>query len=180
MDSFELNKIAGAVLGTFLFLMGIGMVSDVIFSPRKPGVPGYELPGDAAVAQTSAPAAPAVPLPELLAKGDVARGENAAKKCVACHAFEKGGPNKVGPNLWDIVGRTKGAVAGFGYSNATKERNAKGETWSFEALAGFIENPRRYMPGTSMAFAGIPKPEERADILVYLRSLADTPKPLPQ
>lgn len=179
MDSFELNKIAGAVLGTFLFVMGIGILSGIIFAQKKPAVPGYALPGEMAVVAPVA-TGPAIPLPELLAKADAARGENAAKKCLSCHSFEKGGPNKVGPNLWNIVSRAKGSVAGVSYSAALKERATKNETWGFAELYGFIENPRKYLPGTTMAFAGVPKPEERGDLLAYMRTLSESPQPLPQ
>lgn len=182
MDSFELNKIAGAVLGTLLFVMSIGMVASAVFAPKKPAVPGYALAGaeEAKPAAGAAAAAPSVPLPELLAKADAARGQTAARACVACHSFEKGGANKVGPALWDVVGRAKAAVEGFGYSGALKERGGKGETWDYAALDGFLANPRQYAPGTTMAFAGISRPEQRADVIAYLRSLSDNPKPLPQ
>lgn len=181
MDSFEWNKVFGALLGIALFVMAINMVSEGFFHTSKPAVAGYELPGQEVVAQASAPAAaePAVPLAERLAKADATKGASAAKKCVACHAFEKGGANKVGPALWDVVNRVKGQAAGFGYSAALKERAAKGEKWNYESLYGFLENPKKYMPGTTMAFAGVSKSEERADIIAYLRGQADSPAPLP-
>lgn len=179
MDSFELNKIAGAVLGTLMFVMGIGIISGILFTQKKPAVPGYALPGEVAVVAPVA-AGPAVPLPELLAKADPAKGENSAKKCLSCHSFEKGGPNKVGPNMWNIVARAKGSIAGVAYSAALKERAAKKEAWGYAELYAFIENPRKYLPGTSMAFAGISKSEERGDLLAYMRTLSDSPQPLPQ
>jgi cytochrome c len=179
MDSFELNKIAGAVLGTLMFIMGIGILSGILFTQKKPVVPGYALPGEVAVVAPVA-AGPAIPLPELLAKADAAKGENAAKKCLSCHSFEKGGPNKVGPNLWNIVGRAKGSMSGAAYSAAMKGTSAKGEAWSFADLYSFIESPKKAMPGTSMAFAGVPKSEERGDLIAYLRKLSDNPQPLPQ
>lgn len=182
MDSFELNKIAGAVLGTLLFVMSIGMLASAVFAPQKPAVPGYALAGaeEAKPAAEAAAAAPSVPLPELLAKADAARGQTAARACVACHAFEQGGANKVGPAIWDVVDRAKGSVAGFGYSGALKERASKGEKWDYASLDAFLANPRQYLPGTTMAFAGISRPEQRADVIAYLRSLSDNPKPLPQ
>ncbi len=182
MDSFEWNKVFGALLGIALFVMCVNMFSGGFFDTAKPAVAGYALPGQEVVAQVSnAPAAaePAVPLAERLAKADAAKGASAAKKCMACHAFDKGGANKVGPALWDIVNRVKGQAAGFGYSAALKERAAKGEKWNYESLYGFLENPKKYLPGTTMAFAGVTKSEERADIIAYLRGQADTPAPLP-
>lgn len=177
--NMELNKIAGAVCGTLLFVMGSGMAANIIFTPKKPLVPGYELPGLAATAPTQAAAVASEPLPVLLAKADVKKGEAASKKCTTCHAFEKGGANKVGPALYGVVERAKAAVAGFNYSAILKEQAGKGQAWSFASLDGFIENPKKYAPGTSMAFAGVAAPGERADILAYLRSLSDSPAALP-
>lgn len=183
MDSFELNKIAGALLGTLLFVMGLGMLGDVIFAPHHPVVAGYALPAaeDAPKAGAApAPAAPAVPLPQLLAKADAKKGEAQAKACAACHSFDKGGANKIGPALYGVVDRAKAAVPGFGYSAASKEAAAKGGKWDFAALDAFIANPKGYLPGTSMGYAGLKDAEKRADLLLYLRSMADTPAPLPQ
>ncbi|MDJ1157667.1 cytochrome c family protein [Chelatococcus sp. SYSU_G07232] len=180
MDSFELNKIAGAVLGTLLFAMGLNILAGIIFAPKKPAVPGYDLPGaeeTAAAGAAGQAQAPAEPLPVLLAKADPKKGEAAAKKCLSCHDFSKGGPNKVGPNLYDVVGRAVASHAGFGYSGAMKSH---GGDWGYELLDAFLQNPKKAVPGTAMAFAGVPKAEERADILAYLRTLADSPKPLPQ
>ena len=182
MDSFEFNKIAGAVLGSLLFLMGLGIVADIIFARPHTIVAGYALPGaeEAPAASAAAPAAAAEPLPVRLAKADVAKGQAAAKACTSCHAFEKGGPNKIGPGLWDIVNHAKGAHDGFKYSAAMQERTAKGEKWSFDALDQFIANPKGYMPGTAMAYAGLKEPDRRADVLAYLRTLSDTPAELPK
>ena len=179
MNTFELNKIAGAVLGTCLFVMGVNIVSGVIFTPKKAGNAGYDLPAaeETAAAGAGAAAVQEEPLPVRLAKADPAKGQNAAKKCAACHDFTKGGPNKVGPNLYGMVGRPVAAHPGFNFSAALK---AKGGTWTPEELDKFIHNPKKDVPGTIMAFAGIPSGGERADIIAYANTLSDNPAQLPK
>ncbi|NBN65767.1 c-type cytochrome [Microvirga tunisiensis] len=180
MDSFELNKAAGAVLMVLLLTMGVGIVSDVIFTPTTPEKPGYEIV--VASAESAAPAeeaaADVAPLSERLMAGTVEDGEKAAKKCAACHSFEKGGPNKVGPDLWGLLGRKPGTHAGFSYSTAMVAFGEANPAWTFEHLYAFLENPKAHVPGTSMGFAGIKKADERVDLIVYMNSLSDSPLPL--
>ena len=177
MDSFELNKVLGAVLGTLLFVMGSGFVAELLIHGRPAGEAGYALPDMPETASTGG-AAPAKeePLPILLAGANAEKGANAAKKCAACHVFDKSGANKVGPGLYGIVGHGRAQHAGFNYSAAMK---GKGGEWTFEQLNEFIKNPKGAIPGTIMAFAGIASPTERADVLAYLRSLSDSPVALP-
>ena len=179
MDSFELNKILGALLGTCLILLALNITAGAIFAPHKPAKPGYEIavPETPAGGGPGAPVEPDKPITDLLASSDPAKGENAAKKCAACHTFNKGGPNRVGPNLWGVVERAKGTEGGFNYSAALK---GKGGTWTYDDLNKFLASPKSFVPGTNMQFAGLNRASERADVINYLHTLADSPKPLPK
>ncbi len=179
MDSFEFNKFAGAVLGSVLFILAVSMLADALYeteeaNPQAYAVAALEEGGEGGGA---AEEAKEVPLATLLAQADVARGEKASKKCTACHTFEEGGPARIGPNLYAIVGAKHAHMAGFAYSAAMQEKSS--EIWNFEELDHFIADPRGYIPGTAMSFAGIKKPQERADLLVYLNSLGSN-QPLPE
>lgn len=177
MDSFELNKVAGAVLGALLFAVGSGFVAELIYHPKPAGNAGYPLPEPEPKSTGAEAAAPKVePIAVRLAGADADKGKGGTKACQACHSFEKGGPNKVGPDLWDIVERQKAHHEGFDYSAGLKE---KGGAWTYEDLDHFLENPKGYVKGTKMAFAGISSPTERANVIAYLRTLSDSPKPLP-
>ena len=178
MDSFEINKILGAILFTCLVMLALNIGAGAIFSPVKPEKPGYDIAVTEEPAQGAKPeaAAPAEPIEKLLASASVENGEQAAKKCVACHTFTKGGRNMVGPNLWGVVGRPRASEPGFNYSAAMK---SKGGNWTIDELSQFIANPRGFLPGTNMTFAGIQRGGERADVIAYLNSLSDNPKPLP-
>jgi len=179
MDFFEFNKIAGAVLGTLVFAMGIGFLSEIIFHKERPEEMGYVINIPEAGAAVAEVEEEVTPLPVLLASADASAGERASRACAACHSFEEGGANKVGPNLWNVVGGPKAHLDNFNYSNVMAERGAAGELWGFEELDGFLAGPRNYMNGTSMAFAGIRDPEDRANMIAYLRSLSASPVPLP-
>ena len=180
MNSFELNKILGAILGTCLVLLALNIAAGAVFAPQKPAKPGFDIAVKRRRRRAGRRAAkePEQPIETLLAKASVEKGQSAAKQCQACHTFEKGGPNRVGPNLWNIVGSPRGeARGGFNFSAAMK---SKGGTWTFDELNKFLANPRTYIPGTNMTFAGLSKPDQRADVIDYLHTLADNPLPLPK
>ena len=180
MNSFELNKILGAILGTCLGVVALNIAAGAIFAPGVPAKPGYDIPvpqkeGAGAGKEQPKQEQPQVDLPALLAKADVSRGQMDAQKCAVCHTFDKGGKPLVGPNLWGVVGRPRASQAGFNYSQAMKD---KGGTWTVPELFQFIANPKAFIPGTAMTFAGIPRASERADVIAYLNSLSDNPTPL--
>ena len=178
MNSFELNKILGAVLGTCLILLALNIGAGALFYSPAPAKPGFVIA--VAKTETGKPEAkePEVPLPVLLAKANVDKGKSTAKQCQACHTFEKGGPNRVGPNLYGIVGDERGKDrGGFNFSAAMK---SKGGKWTFDELNKFLAGPREYIPGTAMTFAGIKNDQQRADVIAFLDTLSDNPVPLPK
>ncbi len=146
-------------------------------APAEPAAASTASEPAAAATQTAAAPAGGGDLAALLAAADPAQGQTVAKKCAACHPFEKGGPNKVGPNLWDIVGAKHAHKDDYSYSKAMSDMADK--EWSYAELDAFLAAPKTYVPGTKMTFVGIKKPEERAALIAYLRSLSDSPKPLP-
>ena len=179
MDSDEINKYLMAFLSTCLVLLSLNIAAGALFSPPKPAKPGYEIAVTEEPAKGAGPAAPAEqePIGKLLASADPGRGETAARKCAACHTFGKGEPNKVGPNLWGIVGRPRASVPNFNYSAAMK---AKGGNWTIDDLNTYLINPKAMIPGTNMTFAGLPRGSERADVIAFLNTRADNPAPLPK
>lgn len=179
MSSFEFDKIAGAVLGTALMVFGLQSLSGYIFHAEKPEKQGFaiEVAEAGSGEEPAGGEEPAVSLGTLLAAAEAAKGQSVAKACTACHDLAKGGPNKVGPNLWGIVGRKHGAAPGFTYSEAMAAKSA--EDWSYEALNAFIKAPKVAIAGTKMAYGGLKKDKDRADLLAYLASLSDSPLPFP-
>ncbi len=181
MNSAKLNMVAGAVLSVLLVTMALGIVSDIIFHSEAPATPGYEIVV-AAVDTTDAPAeeAPQVePIAVRLASASAEDGEKLTRACASCHDFSKGGANKVGPGLWGILGRTPGSHEGFRYSGGMQEFAQAESAWTYENMDAFLAAPKKVIPGTSMGYAGMRKPEDRADLIAYLRNLDDSPMALP-
>jgi cytochrome c len=180
MDSFEWNKIIGAVLGTAIFIFVVRQVAEVIYEPEVPAKPGYVVEG---VAETPAGGAAATPVAEVipdwgtvLPAADVAAGKTVSVKCEQCHDLSKGGPNKIGPNLYGVVDRARATHPGFDYSGAMK---SKSDPWSYDELFKYLKSPQSYVPGTKMTFAGLSSEKDRINLIAYLRSNADTPAPIP-
>ncbi len=184
MDSFELNKIIGAILGAVFVVFSVSIVSDAIFQDHAPEKPGFIIEAAEAKAGngggdkgSDGPA----PIGPLLAGADIDKGKSVFKKCKACHTVDNGGANKVGPNLWDIVNRPAASHDGFSYSGAMKEFSQGGSTvWDYEKLSQFVLAPKKFVKKTSMGFAGLKKEADRANVIAYLRTLSDNPAALPE
>ena len=176
MDSFEINKIIAAILVTVLLVFGIGKISEIIFHTEKPDVQGYkvEIKVDSSVDQTKTENQ--IDISALLAQGDTDHGKSIFKKCVACHSIAQDGGNKIGPKLYNVVGRTVGSLSDYKYSKALA---SYGKEWTFEELNGFLIKPSKWIKGTKMAFAGLKKEKDRASVLLYLNENNDNPKNLP-
>ena len=179
MDSFELNKIIAAVLMVALLVIGIGKISNIIFYVEKPKTPGYavEVEKVASISGTEVEVTDEkVDIAALMAMGDVTSGEKIFKKCAACHSIVKDGKNKIGPALYNVVGRQVGGVSDYKYSKALAGYE---KSWTFEELNGFLLKPAKWIKGTKMAYAGLRKEEDRASIIKYLNQNSDNPQPLP-
>lgn len=180
MDAFEVNKIAGAALTALLVIFGSKTVLDIVYKEHKPEKPGWALPITEAPTSTSMAQVVAfdpAQVIELLPKANADGGQDVFKRCLQCHTPDKGGRNLVGPNLWGVIGRKVGQAAGFPYSDAMKTH---GGEWSWLELAKYLHDPKAAVPGNKMAFAGIKDSAELADLLVYMRKLADSPPALPK
>ncbi len=180
MDSFELNKILGAILGTLLFVMGVGFLAEAVYHPTAMGQ-GYALPepeGGGEGGDGGQPG-PVVSIGTLLAAADPAQGAEQAKKCGACHDLSAGNTNKTGPGLYDVVERVIGSHPGFAYSAVMAGHQANGDIWTYDNLNHFLTSPKTFAPGTKMTFAGVKNDQERANIIAFLSTLSASPKPFP-
>ncbi|MCA0423336.1 MAG: c-type cytochrome [Proteobacteria bacterium] len=167
--SGEFNKYAMAVLGTLTMVMGLGFFASALVSPKKMVKPGWELPEASAGGGGAAPVAAKVePIADRLAKADAKKGEAVSKQCHSCHTFESGGATKQGPNLFGIFGKEAGKHAGFAYSAGMA---GLGKTWDAELLDQFLANPKGVVAGTKMTFAGVSRPDQRADLIKYIEGL---------
>ena len=179
MDSFELNKIIAAILMVALLVIGLGKIADGVFHVKKPKNPGYQIEVESKLisgTSQTAEVSEKIDIAAVMALGDIASGEKIFKKCAACHSINKGGKNKIGPALYNVVGRKVGGLVDYKYS---KTLASYGKEWTFEELNGFLIKPSAYLKGTKMSYAGLRKETDRASIIKYLNQNGDSPKPLP-
>lgn len=178
-SSLELNKLLAGVLTAGIIAVGAGVVAGILYRPHPLPQHAFSVvvpeadPADAG----DAVADDTPPLATLLASADPAAGETITRQCTACHVFAEGGESRVGPYLWNVLGRDIASVAGFNYSAALQE--IEGE-WTYEKLDGFLANPRGFAPGTSMSYAGLRSAGDRANLIAYMRGLSHEPLPLPE
>jgi cytochrome c len=179
MDSFEVNKIIAAILMVALLVIGLGKIADSVFHVKKPKNPGYQVEVEKQLTSDTSQMVEAeekIDIAAVMALGDVANGEKIFKKCAACHSINKGGKNKIGPALYNVVGRKVGSIGGYKYS---KTLASYGKNWTFEELNGYLQKPASYLKGTKMSFAGLRKEKDRASVIMYLNLNSDNPEPLP-
>ena len=179
MDSFELNKIIAAILMVALLVIGLDKLADGIFHVEKPEIPGYKVEIEAELTASSSVTTEVgekFNLTSFMATGDVDLGKKVFKKCAACHSIVKNGGNKIGPGLYNVVGRGVGGITDYKYSKALA---SYGKEWTFEELNGFLIKPASYLKGTKMAYAGLRKEKDRASVIIYLNQNSDNPLPLP-
>jgi len=172
---FEINKLVAAILVTVLIVFGIGEISDIIFKVNKTGVVAYKVE-EPAGSSDEAKAESSVEISSLLSLGDVTHGEKVFKKCAACHSINKDRKNKIGPKLYNVVGRATGATSDYKYSKALISYS---KTWTFEELNGFLIKPAKWIKGNKMGFAGLKNDKDRASVILYLNQNSDNPQPLP-
>jgi cytochrome c len=179
MDSFELNKIIAAILMVALLVIGLGKIADSVFHVEKPKNPGYQVEVESQLASNTSQTVEVVEkvdIAAIMSLGDAESGEIIFKKCAACHSINKGGKNKIGPALYNVVGRAVGSVDDYKYS---KTLASYGKDWTFEELNGYLQKPASYLKGTKMSFAGLRKESDRASVIKYLNQNSDSPKLLP-
>ena len=176
MWSINTNKYLGGFIVVAWLLLVVDFVGDQLIPPIEPIVSKASADTVSAEKAADKPAVPEQPLNVLLATANVDKGKKVAKKCVACHSFESGGKNKVGPNLHNIMGKIRAGAPGFAYSSAIKTMGGK---WGFEDMNAFLKKPKKFMPGTKMSFSGLKKAGDRAAVILYLRSFSDSPVTLP-
>jgi cytochrome c len=176
VDTYEWNRLAGWVLAAAVAILGLSIISGMVYAPKVATTKGYKVEGvvEEVAAADAAPAEQ--PIAVFLATADAARGEAQFKKCAACHTIDKGGANGIGPNLYGIMGAKVAHLPSFGYSAALQ---GHGGQWDWDTMNQWLANPRGFIPGNKMSFAGLSKPQDRADVMAYLNAKSDRPLALP-
>jgi len=177
-DSLGFNKIAGAALATGLVIFGLQNLTAILFEKESPAKPGYAI----AIQEEGGggPAADVIPdWGTVLPTANIAHGQSISSKCQACHVLDASGANNIGPGLYGVVGRDPGSHPGFSYDQAMTDFAAKNKAWTYDLLYQFLKNPQGFMPGTKMTFAGLSNPQDRIDLIAYLRSNGSASYPIP-
>lgn len=167
------NTISGWVLFAGIIALGSSIVAGEVFHSERPEEMGYpiegvEVEGESAEAEK--------PIACFAQAADAAAGEQVFKKCAACHNADPGGANALGPALYGVMGNPVAAHPGFAFSDALK---GVGGTWTWDAMSDWLANPKGFAPGTKMTFAGLSKPEDRANLIAFLNSRDTSPAPAP-
>ena len=179
MNSFELNKIIAAILMVALLVIGLNKIADRVFHVERPKKPGYKVEIETKLTSISSETTNTIKkidIVAIMANGDVNSGKKIFRKCAACHSVVKNGGNKIGPALYNVVGRTVGGLSDYKYSKALA---TYGKKWTFEELNGVLTKPSTYLKGTKMSYAGLRKETDRASVIKYLNQNGDSPKQLP-
>ena len=178
-DSLSFNKIAGAVLATGLIIFGLQNLGSILFEKSPPATPGYKI----TIAEAAGGGGEAVDtIPDwgtVLPKADVAAGQAITAKCASCHQFDAAGTNSTGPGLYGVVGRVPGSHPGYAYDQAMTDFASKNKAWTYDLLYQFLKNPGGFMAGTKMTFIGLKDPQDRINVIAYLRSNGSSSVPIP-
>jgi cytochrome c len=174
-----MNKIFGAVLATGLVILGLRQVTEMTFTVEAPAKAGYTVEVQEAATEGPAKADTPPDWGTALPTANVAAGQEVSTKCASCHNFMSGGPDLTGPNLYGVIGRKPASKAGFAYSNGMTGEQAKMPVWDYDHVYTFLANPQAYVAGTKMTFVGLKKPEDRINLIAWLRQQSGSPTPIP-
>jgi len=172
-----MNKIIVSAVFAIILILGINKVEDLIFYVEKPEKSAYQIANLTTVASTttSETSSETGNIMTLFASTSAAHGAKVFKKCAACHSIAQGGTNKIGPALWNVLGRKAGSVSDYKYSKAML---AYGKPWSFEEMDGFLTKPKNWIKGTKMSFAGLKNAKDRAAVILYMNENTENPLPV--